>query len=370
MSTFGTGEPSEAFARDPFEALGALPSSCPVRMGSGDEWAVTGRGPILAALRDDSLAITGSSTFNDRSADFRGSVVRTLRAWIAREANGVLPAIVDSACVEATAKVIAAGQADLVSDVARAIPLAVMAGLLGIPAAHRPALDRLAADILSSYDLRSPDDAVIGSRAKQGLDGYFALHLSRTATGSPLLDEMRRIGRELARPPEALADVCTKLLVAGTSTTAGCLASILACLLGDADAYRTCRERADADMPRLVEDLIRLHSPILALKRSAETETEVAGTRIAAGSRVYLFTAAANREGDRADAPCAAAGRRHLSFGSGRHACLGAPLARIEIGTALRHLLPVLPHIRLLEPIRWRKAWLLHEPVAIRIAAS
>lgn len=372
MTAFGVGEPSEDYARDPFATLDTMSGACPVRLADREGWAVAGRGPVLAALRDDRLAATDGSTFNDRSPAFRNSVARMLRAWFAHEAERALPELVNAAFADATAPLFALGEADLVADIARAVPLAVMAALLGVPPAHRQGLGRLAGGLLASYDSGWNESAASGVRSKQGLDGYFALHLTRAEIGTPLLDALLDIGRKQDLTPAAMADVCTKLLVAGTTTTAGCLASILAWLLEDPAAYRTCADRADADMPALVEDLIRLRSPILALKRTATAETTVAGTPVAAGARVYLLTAAANRKRGAAapDCPAAESTQRHLSFGRGRHACLGAPLARLEIRTALTHLLPLVPRLRLLEPIQWRRAWLLHEPVSIRVVAS
>ncbi len=372
MTAFGVGEPSEDYVRDPFEALGRMPAVCPVRLADREGWAVSDRNAILAALRDDRLSITDSSSFIDRTPAFRSSVVRMLRAWFAHEAGGELPALVEKACADAAGPLLAVGQADLVSDIARAIPLTVMAELLGVPPAHRQALGRLAGGVLASYESGRGDSTASGKRSKQGLDGYFVLHLTRAEIGPPLLDALRDIGLKQGLPPAAMADACTKLLVAGTTTTAGCLASILAWLLEDPAAYRTCAARADADMPALVEDLIRLRSPVLALKRMATAATTVAGTPVAAGTRVYLLTAAANRERGAAapDCPAAEPTQRHLSFGRGRYACLGAPLARLEIRTALTHLLPLVPRLRLLEPIQWRRAWLLHEPVSIRVIAS
>jgi cytochrome P450 len=82
--------------------------------------------------------------------------------------------------------------------------------------------------------------------------------------------------------------------------------------------------------------------------RWAKDSAEVGGRRIAAGDNVILLVGAANRDPgqfpdpDRFDVTREGA-QHHLTFSSGVHYCLGAPLARLEVATALVALLGRFP---------------------------
>jgi cytochrome P450 len=82
------------------------------------------------------------------------------------------------------------------------------------------------------------------------------------------------------------------------------------------------------------------------------------------GDQVGLLLASANR--DEAKFPAAVdflparSPNPHVSFGAGIHYCVGAPLARLEMQTALRVLLERLPNLRLDGPARYKDTWHFH----------
>lgn len=104
------------------------------------------------------------------------------------------------------------------------------------------------------------------------------------------------------------------------------------------------RLRADpAALPRAVEELLRLESPITQLGRVTTREVTVAGIRIPADTTVAVVYGSANRD-ERVfpDADRAVLDRRrnaHLAFGAGTHRCPGAPLARLVLTTVLERAL-------------------------------
>ncbi len=118
----------------------------------------------------------------------------------------------------------------------------------------------------------------------------------------------------------------------------------LQALLEHPDQLRTLQ--ADPSLiPGAVDEMIRWVSPVRHFTRTAQEDTEVGGTRIAKGDLVYLSYLAANRdprvfeEPHRFDVTRPNADR-HVAFGFGAHFCLGAQLARMELRTLFRHLLP------------------------------
>jgi cytochrome P450 len=93
-------------------------------------------------------------------------------------------------------------------------------------------------------------------------------------------------------------------------------------------------------VPRAVEEVQRLQGAVqFAVSRWAMADIEIGGTRIPAGSAVFLVFAAANRDPRRFADPdrfdVMREDNEHLGFGSGIHTCFGGPLARLEINLAL-----------------------------------
>jgi cytochrome P450 len=110
----------------------------------------------------------------------------------------------------------------------------------------------------------------------------------------------------------------------------------------------------------MVDELLRFESPVLRMGRIALEPIPLRGQTIAAGDRVFLMLAAANRDPEQfVDPERFDIGRidnRHLSFGLGPHYCLGATLGRLEARIAIPRLFERLPKLRLPEIFRAR--WL------------
>jgi cytochrome P450 len=93
--------------------------------------------------------------------------------------------------------------------------------------------------------------------------------------------------------------------------------------------------------------------------RLAHADTTLAGTPVRAGATVLVLTAAANRDSAAHPDPAVFDPHRtgepdHLTFSSGIHYCLGAPLARLEGEVAFRIFAARLPDLRLLPGARRR----------------
>lgn len=127
----------------------------------------------------------------------------------------------------------------------------------------------------------------------------------------------------------------TGLVIAGgAETTRTVIAHGLRTLADHPDVWERMAEDP-ITVPATVEELIRWVTPLNNMFRIATSDTEVAGTAIAAGDRVALVYPAANRDPEVFDRPDEFDATRdpnpHLSFGHGTHFCLGANLARIEL---------------------------------------
>src|SRR6266545_4208048 len=167
------------------------------------------------------------------------------------------------------------------------------------------------------------------------------------------------------------------ILAAGYESTASQIVNFTYALLTHPDQLALLRSRPDL-MPGAVEELMRW-VPLLAvadvLPRYALADVELSGGTVRAGEPVLLAKHAANRDPrryddpDRLDITCDAQGE--LGFGHGAHHCLGAPLARMDIQTALTALLQRFPNLRLAVPeseLEWKTGMAVRGPVALPIA--
>ena len=146
--------------------------------------------------------------------------------------------------------------------------------------------------------------------------------------------------------------------VAGNETLRNGLPGGMLALLAHPDEYRRLlRDRAL--LPTAVEEMLRWWTPVMHFRRTATSDTEIAGTPVRAGQKVVVWFSSGNRDGDAfADPDRFDVGRRpneHLAFGHGPHFCLGAHLAREQMRALFAALLDRLGEVELAgEPARLR----------------
>jgi cytochrome P450 len=243
---------------------------------------------------------------------------------------------------------------DLVEAFALPVPSLVICHLLGVPYADHDFFQRRARVLVSRNEtvertLAARDELI------EYLDGVLADKLAEP--GDDLLSKLageRVATGELSRRDAALMAVL--LLIAGHETTANMIALGTLALLEHPDQLAALR---DTDDPALiagaVEELLRYltitHS---GRRRVALQEIVIDGQTIRAGDGLVLAGEAANRDedafadADRLDVHRDARG--HLAFGFGVHACLGQPLARLELQIVYGTLYRRVPGLRLAVP--------------------
>jgi cytochrome P450 len=151
--------------------------------------------------------------------------------------------------------------------------------------------------------------------------------------------------------PYLVADA-TIFLNGGHVTTTHMLGSTMLLLLRHPEVME--RARTDLSQIRpLIEDSLRLESPVQWHERICMDETQVGGVTIPSGALVLVIWASGNRDESKWTDPAEFGAERpgiakdQLAFGYGAHLCLGAPLARLEGRIALENLLTRLSKIRL-----------------------
>jgi cholest-4-en-3-one 26-monooxygenase len=243
------------------------------------------------------------------------------------------------------------GTCDFVRDVAYQLPMHMIADIVGIPLDDRAHVFSLTSDFLA------------GSTREEGVsaDAYgpvqvqlfeYAQQLGRAKRSDPqddvwtILSNVEVGGEDGERTAlrEIELDLFFMLLtVAGSETTRDAISLGLLALLEHPDQLEVLRREPDAMRPA-VEEILRWASPVSYFARRAIRDTEIRGVSIAAGDRVTLWYASANRDEDVFDDPFRFDIRRtpnpHVAFGGGGpHFCLGANLARREITILFEELL-------------------------------
>ena len=248
------------------------------------------------------------------------------------------------------------GRMDLVHDFAFLLPVIVICEMLGVPTEDLPRFYDWAHQSTARGEIGKVTDEIVrqGEEATLGYSAYFLELIEdhrrrpRADLMSALIDARDEDGRGLG--DEDLVGSCYILLQAGHGTTQDLLGMGMLALLQHPDQLEFLRS-TKAAIPTAVEELLRYDTSVQISQRVADVPIELGGDRIPAGEVCIIFNGAANRdpavfaEPDRLDV------RRdpnpHLSFGLGRHTCLGQSQARSELQNAFDILLARFPDLRL-----------------------
>src|SRR4029078_9156545 len=125
------------------------------------------------------------------------------------------------------------------------------------------------------------------------------------------------------------------LIVGGNAPTRNSMSGGLLALCENPEQLELVSARREL-IPNLVSEIIRYHTPVLHMRRTARRDAELCGRRIAKGDKVVMWYISGNRDEDkieRADEFIVdrAKPRQDLSFGAGTHRCVGDRLAEQQI---------------------------------------
>ena len=229
---------------------------------------------------------------------------------------------------------------DLIGDFAGRLPMDVISELMGVPVSDRVEVRRLA-DLLVHREEGIDDVPPAGIEAAFTLIGYYTdMIAERRATPTDDLTSalmVAEIDGDRLDDSEIIAFMFL-MVVAGNETTTKLLGNSLYW------AWRNPAERAKvwdgaATIEQWVEETLRYDTSTQMLARTTLAPVELHGQVIGEGDRVVLLVGSANRDADVFDNPdtydIGRDGTQSVSFGLGRHFCMGASLARLEARVAL-----------------------------------
>jgi cytochrome P450 len=330
---------------------------------AADLWLVTSHEHCRAVLRDERFSASRGQLLRQRRDPLPTSMLTTDAAEHVRLRAGVTDAFAPRALgrcrgwireivrdrVRRFLSALESGaDADLVADFSRPLAVAVLGRFLGMPddeSAEFGGWSRAVAVNLDPFADGSSFDGA--SRQMHRMLWRFAEHL-HARSADPRDDALTVIARSHAAgmisAAEALSTVGL-LVVGGVEPMSDAIANSAAALLES----RVVRPHDSVSVRTAVDELLRFDSPIQFTARRATEDVVLGARRIAAGDKVVVLLGAANRDPERfANPDRVVVNRRpnpHLTFGSGAHVCLGAPLVRLVaelICQALPHPVPAL----------------------------
>jgi len=125
-------------------------------------------------------------------------------------------------------------------------------------------------------------------------------------------------------------------------TIAACVGILAHYLAAHPDVQHRIRMHPDL-LPKAIDEILRIHAPVIANRRVTTRPVNIGGSSIAAGERITLFWASGNRDeavfGDPDEFRLDRDPASNLLYGAGIHVCPGAPLARLELRVAMEELL-------------------------------
>jgi methyl-branched lipid omega-hydroxylase len=245
------------------------------------------------------------------------------------------------------------GKGELVAELAGPLPLQIICDMMGIPEDHHQRVFHWTNVILGFGD---PDFSTdFEEFTKVAMDiGAYATELAedrRANPGDDLTTSLVNAEFDGERLTSAeIASFFILLAVAGNETTRNAISHGLLALTRYPGERQVWWANFDTTAHSAVEEIVRWASPVAYMRRTATQDTELSGTRIAAGDKVTLWYASANRDDAKFANPWTFDVRRspnpHVGYGGGgAHFCLGANLARREITVAFEELHRRIPDI-------------------------
>jgi len=266
------------------------------------------------------------------------------------------------------------GEFDFVTEISRELPIRLLCRLLGVPETDAGRLVGWGDQMISNADpeytpvvidrvdteeyrllpFRSPAalevfryaEEVALQRRRRPQDDIISTLLTAEPDGQPLTDL-------------EFKNFFTLMMVAGNETTRHTISHGLTYLHDHPEQLEQWRHDPEGLSMGATEEILRASSVTMHFRRTATEDVTLRGAAIRAGDKVVMWYPSANYDEDVFEDPfrfdIKRAPNDHLTFGTGRHVCLGASLARLEVRVVFEELLKRVASFELIgEPDRLR----------------
>jgi cytochrome P450 len=362
------------------------PPEVPLPRGPG-YWAVTRHADLIEASRRSDLFCSGNGIqipdLPPQMNEFFGSMIAMddprhgrmrrivsrgftprslgrLQGDVERRAAGLIDAVLDK------------GECDFVTEIAAPLPLGIICDMMGIPDSQThfvfeqtnlilglgdpeyvaPGTNPLVAALTAGQALAALMNELAEERRRNPGDDLTSQLLNAEVDGETLTDQ-------------ELASFFILLVAAGNETTRNAISHGMKALCDHPDERRRWQADLEGLTPTAIEEIVRWASPVIHFRRTVTQDTKLGGQALREGEKIVLWYNSANRDEDVFEDPyrfdVTRTPNEHVAYGGpGAHHCLGANLARREIGVVFRELLSRLPDLEITGPPEMLRSNFIH----------
>ena len=386
------------FVADPYEQLKAL------REIGKPVWH-EGMQIFLAARHSDANDVFRNKSlgriFTDKSPEFEWETFNwlhsdsildseppkhtRLRSLVAKAFNrnkieGMRPAVerITQQLLDAIDEKVKSGENfDLIADYAEPLPVKIIADLLGFPESEEHLLRPWSQSIVKMYEVNPSEQYQIEAKKAAGEFAEYVRNLAehrKTNPGQDLITDLAMVeenGEKLNS--HELVATCVLLLNAGHEASVNAFGNGMVAALERPEQAELLRRNSRAITETALEEFMRFDAPLHLFERTATVDTELGGVKIEKGQKIAALIGSANRDSSvfekAEEMDLTRDPNPHIGFGAGIHFCLGAPLARLEMGVSLPALWEKYPNMQLAgTPVR-RPTFVLRGYESVSISA-
>ena len=308
-----------------------------------------------------------------------------LRSLVAKAFNrskieGMRPAVerITQQLLDAIDEKVKSGESfDLIADYAEPLPVKIIADLLGFPESEEHLLRPWSQSIVKMYEVNPSEQYQMEAKKAATEFAEYVRSLAehrKTNPGQDLITDLAMVeenGEKLNS--HELVATCVLLLNAGHEASVNAFGNGMVAAFERPDQADLLRKNSRAITDTALEEFMRFDAPLHLFERTATVDTELGGVKIEKGQKIAALIGSANRDSavfERADEmDLTRDPNPHIGFGAGIHFCLGAPLARLEMGVSLPALWEKYPNMQLAGDLVRRPTFVLRGYESVSISA-
>lgn len=257
--------------------------------------------------------------------------------------------------IDARVKLDSHGEFDLIADFAEPLPVKVIAHLLGFPETEEHLLRPWSQAIVKMYEVNPSDQEKLEAQKASNEFAAYVENLMQERKRNPgtdLISDLALVEEDGQRlNAHELIATCVLLLNAGHEASVNGFGNGMVATLQNSQQLSLLRANPEGLAATAVDEFLRFDSPLHLFERTATEDTEIGGVAVKRGQKIAALLGSANRDEEVFEKPTELILSRdpnpHIGFGAGIHFCIGAPLARLEMSTALPELIKSFPGLEL-----------------------